>query len=100
MAALGNGERCLYIDDAALAWRRLADEIMVLDVTRSKYYVIKGSGTILWERAALQSEPSTFDAMVTALVDEYGISEEQARGDVDVFLAELDALGLLAAPRA
>jgi len=75
-----------------LEWKRIDDEIVVLDGRASCYLSIEGSGVSLW--AALETGASR-EQLVAALVDEYDIEPDRAGHDIDVFLADLAERGLL-----
>ena len=74
-----------------LHWRRVDDEIVVLD--GSRYLSINASGVALWP---LLAEGADREALVRRLVDEFGIDSARAGVDVDAFLEDLGAKGLLA----
>ncbi len=76
-----------------LTWQVVGDDVVVLDLEGSVYLKVNGSGRVLWE-ALIQ--PSNESQLVARLVEQYGISEEQAAGDVRAFLADLRARDLLA----
>jgi hypothetical protein len=75
-----------------LTWQIAGDDVVVLDLAGSVYLKLNGSGRVLWEHLA---EPTTERRLVTALVDAYGIDESLAETDVDAFLVDLRARGLL-----
>lgn len=70
----------------ALAWREVGDEVIAIDLRRSLYLSLNGSGTLLWRAMA---DGSTRAGLVRLLREEFGIDEEQATGDVDAFIVEL-----------
>ena len=74
-----------------LHWRRVDDEIVLLD--GSRYLSINASGVALW---ALLAEGTDRDALVRRLVDVFGIDSDRAGLDVDAFVEDLEAKGLLA----
>ena len=76
-----------------LEWKQIDDEIVALDARRAEYLSIEGSGTSLWH-ALLTG--ATRSELVDSLIARYGIDEERAGADVDVFVADLAAKGLLA----
>jgi hypothetical protein len=77
-----------------LEWKLVDDEIVALDVRKSRYLSIDGSGVMLWQALAAGTNR---DQLVTALVDRYGIEETRAALDTDTFLSDLSKHGLLAA---
>jgi hypothetical protein len=74
-----------------LHWRRVEDEIIVLDGAR--YLSINAAGAELWP---LLTEGTDRDALVARLVEVFEIDAAQAAADVDGFLADLREQGLLA----
>jgi hypothetical protein len=78
-----------------LAWRRLGDEIMVLDLSSSTYFSVGGAGTFLFE--TLGTGDLDEAALVDALVTQYEVDPGTARRDVTAFLSGLRDAGLLVA---
>jgi Coenzyme PQQ synthesis protein D (PqqD) len=76
----------------ALHWRELDGDVIALDGKRSNYLAANSSGALLWRAL---SEGATRDGLADALVAAYGIKSDRALADVDAYLAELDAQGLL-----
>jgi hypothetical protein len=82
----------LKIDDVAVEWRRVEDEVIALDVARREYFAINDSGTVLWP---LLVEGATEQQLVDALAARFGLPETVATGDVMAFLSTLDDRALL-----
>ena len=80
----------LRTDD--LTWQELDGEIVVLDLRSSKYFVINGSGTHLWERLA--TDASTED-LANELATTYAVSSATAREHAAEFVRDLRHKGLL-----
>src|SRR5688572_32970880 len=57
-------------------------------------YTLNEIGTAVWDALA---SPTSVARIVDLLVAEYDVTAEQARRDVDGFLADLDKLGLVQA---
>ena len=87
-------QRKLQLRSEALAWREVGDETVALDLDASLYLATNSSGTLLWNELAAGT---TRDALVSRLVQVYGIEPRVAAADVDEFLAALEANGLLEA---
>ncbi len=83
----------LRLRSDGLSWRELDGEIVALDGDKSIYVATNRSGTLLWQKLA---EGASRDQLVEELVAAFGISPETAAADVDGFLADLRAKGLLA----
>lgn len=75
-----------------LSWREIDDEVIALDHRTSAYVSVNASAVSLW-RALVSG--ATKAQLVHLLVEGYGIEREPAAADVDAFLAELSAQGLL-----
>jgi hypothetical protein len=71
-----------------LEWREVEGEIVALDLDKSVYLAANASGAVMWR---MLSEGTTREALVEALVANYGIEVAAAQGDVDTFIGELDA---------
>jgi Coenzyme PQQ synthesis protein D (PqqD) len=75
-----------------VVWCEVGDEVVALDNRAVNYVSTNGAGGRLWKALV---EGATRDALVQQLVDAYGIDGQRAGQDVDVFLADLAAAGLL-----
>jgi hypothetical protein len=73
-------------------WRRVGDEIVVLDLADSRYLGVNPAGAVLWP---LLGRGSSRDELADALVDAYGVGADTAREDVDRFVADLERHGLV-----
>lgn len=73
-------------------WQKVQDEIIILDLDRSTYFRLNGTGTFLWE---LLREPDSEDQMVQALMGRYDVDEARAQEDVRAFVETLTANGFL-----
>jgi hypothetical protein len=73
-------------------WRELEGELVAVDVASSRYLGANGSGLLLWRALA---EGTGRDDLVTRLVAAFGITRERAGADVDRFVEDVAALGLL-----
>jgi hypothetical protein len=82
----------LRTDD--LSWREIDDEVIAVDVETSTYLGANKAGTLLWRR--LGGGGATRQELADLLVEAYGIEPERARADVESFLDDLAAKGLLA----
>lgn len=75
-----------------LAWRAVDDELIAIDVRDSAYLSANDSGLLLWSALAAGA---TRDDLVGRLTEAYGLDAETAGVDVDAFLGDLRARGLL-----
>jgi hypothetical protein len=76
-----------------LTWREVDGETVLLDLESSIYLTTNRTGTFLLRQ--LTEERSRPD-LIAALTAEYGVDEERAGGDVDMFVDMLEARHLLA----
>lgn len=82
----------LRLRGEGLEWRLLEGEVVALDSSTDKYLSLNRTGAVLW--AAL-AEGATRENLLARLKEEFDVDEEPAARDLDVFLATLDAQGLL-----
>jgi hypothetical protein len=80
----------LKVDD--VVWRDAEDELVVLELSTSVYLTLNGTAKLLWEAL---SGGATTETLVETLIREYEIDSEQARADVEGFLAVLTERNLL-----
>jgi len=78
---------------ADLHWQVIDGEVIALEARRSHYLAANAAGAILWR--ALE-EGSTRSGLAQRLVDTYGVDRDRALADVDTYLGQLAAQGLLA----
>ena len=84
----------IRLDPRSVSWREVDGEILALDVVSSTYLGTNGVGALLWKALAVGTSR---DRLVSLLLSEYDVGEIQAANDVDEFLSDLAAQGLLAA---
>jgi hypothetical protein len=75
-----------------LLWSRVGEEVVILDQRTEMYLGINPTGAVLWDLLVAGCRPAE---LVSRLADEYGVSTDVARRDVDVFLGSLRDQGLL-----
>jgi hypothetical protein len=75
-----------------LHWLEADGEIVALDERSLMYLNANPAGSVLWQSLA---RGTTRDALVQEILDEFEVDEATANADVDRFLADLDARGLL-----
>lgn len=78
--------------DTGLSWRSVEDEVLALDVQSSEYLGVNRTGALLWRELA---DGASRAGLVERLVAETGIDAQRAGNDVDVFLDQLRARGLV-----
>lgn len=82
----------LQIDQRAVAWREVEGQIVALDLDDDMYLAVNEAGAVLWP---LLVEGADRPELVDALTDTFDIDRERASQDVERFVADLQARGLL-----
>lgn len=75
-----------------VSWREIDGELVILDLSSSKYLTTNRTGTVLMR---LLTEDRTVDELASALVTEFEISRRQAVEHVGQFVQTLQGKGLL-----
>lgn len=75
-------------------WRRLDNEIVVLDLEGAVYFSVNASGLAVWP---LLESGATAGEMAAVISRTFGVDEPRAAADVDAFVKDLRRHGLLAA---
>lgn len=75
-----------------LTWRRISDEVIILDLDRSVYLALNQSAAVLWEKLA---DGATSDDLEQLLVAEFGVDVAHAQSDVAAFLASCERENLV-----
>jgi hypothetical protein len=73
-------------------WRVLDTETLVVDVKGGMLYPLNAVATRIWQ---LCDGTRSVEAIGRALIDEFEAGEATVRADVDRFIGELEAAGLL-----
>jgi Coenzyme PQQ synthesis protein D (PqqD) len=82
----------LRLREDGVVWRSAAGEIVGLDFESAGYFGANAAAACLWP---LLAQGTTRDELVRRLADEFSLEREQAGVDVDAFVSELRASGLL-----
>jgi hypothetical protein len=80
------------VASGSLEWRRVDDEIVILNTKSARYLSLNRVGAMLWP---LVHEGADEAVLSRVLVDRYGLDPRQAADDVDTFVRELAAHGIL-----
>lgn len=75
-----------------LQWLEADGDVVALDEQSLLYLSTNASGALLWQALA---RGTTREELVGLLADAYGLERERAAGDVERFLADLEARELL-----
>ena len=70
----------------------LEDESVLLDLASENYLGLDAAGTRVWQ---LIDDGETMRSVVATMLDEYDTNEETLGGDLDEFLNDLQAQGLI-----
>lgn len=79
----------------AVATADLGGESVLLDPVSGRYFGLNEVGTRIFE---LLGEPRSVSSIVDVLVQEYEVSEDQLRRDVEQFVSEMMSRGLVETP--
>ena len=77
-----------------LAWRRVGEETVILNLDTSQYLNLNSTGSVLWE--TLSEAPASVDEMVARLLADFDVPADDARADVQDFVDRCMVEGLLA----
>ena len=72
--------------------RQVGDETVILDLGSGMYFGLDPVGARIWQ---LHSEGQHVDAVVSTLLGEYHVTEDQLRHDVSGLISELASRGLV-----
>jgi hypothetical protein len=75
-----------------VAWRKVADEAIILDAETAVYYSLDGAGLRMWE---LLGEGKTGGEIARLLAGEFDATEETLREDFAELLGRLKREGLI-----
>ena len=81
-----------HLCEESVVFTELDGEAVLLNVESGIYFGLDATGTRMW---GLVSEGLTDDEILARLLDEYDVSCEQLRVDIDAFLEALRAQGLV-----
>ena len=70
----------------------LRDEAAILNMATGAYYGLDAVGAMIWQRI---ERPTSFGEINAALLSEYDVAPECAKQDLDRFVQELVAAGLV-----
>jgi PqqD family protein of HPr-rel-A system len=92
---MNNAKPTIWCREEALPFQRLDEETIVVDPRSREVHLLNETAARIWE---LLETASSLDELVEALGEEYdGASPEDLRREVEAFLGDLGAKGLIAA---
>jgi PqqD family protein of HPr-rel-A system len=68
----------------------LDDEVVLIDADSGEFFAIKDSALAIWQRLDKESD---LDRVIAGLCEDFDVSAEQCRADVEVFVAQLAERG-------
>jgi Coenzyme PQQ synthesis protein D (PqqD) len=83
----------LRLRPEGVEWREIDGEVVALETGRSIYLAANPAGALLWARLA---EGATRDDLIAALRAQWPLEPDRAAADVDAFVDQVRAHGLLA----
>ncbi len=78
--------RLRIADPEQLQWRRVGEEVVILDLRTSTYLALNPAGAILWEALA---QGASRDELAGRIEAQFGLAREAALADVDTVLEQL-----------
>lgn len=78
-----------------VTWREIDGDLVILDLRSSTYFTANASASVLMKALV---EGRTDAELQKSLIDEYGITPEQAQTDIQSFVHGLSQAGLLEEP--
>lgn len=91
---VGLAERALRLRVRDLDWQPVEDEVVAIDLERSRYLAVNRAGALLWPDLA---EGTTRARLVTRLMEAFSVDENRAESDVEAFISWLEHERLLEA---
>lgn len=76
-----------------LAWQKLEDEAVIIDIPARVAVGLNAAGLFIWERL----EQNVENEITRMLADQFEINLEKARSDVASFLEEMTSRGFIEA---
>ena len=80
------------VDENAVAWRRVEDQIVVIAIATNRHVRLSEKGSRLWLALV---DGSSFAGLVQLLRDNYGLVEDRARVQAEAFLQLCASRGFL-----
>jgi len=81
-----------YIRNKETITGSLHDHLVMLDIQKGKYFSLNPVGTRIWQ---LLESPLTIDEICKHLLEEYDVSPEQCKQEVEEHLIEMKNLELV-----
>lgn len=88
----GIGPDSLLTRSTDLVFSEVDDEITMMHVETGRYYGLNRVGAAVWQ---LLEEPARLGAVCDALVERFEVEPEQCRAEVEAFVSQMAAEGLV-----
>jgi hypothetical protein len=82
----------IRIRAGVVEWREVEGEVVALDLRNKTYLAVNRTGAAIWP--ALMSGADR-EELLALLLENFGVSQDEAAADLDAFLAELAEQDLL-----
>ena len=83
----GDVKNCNWRHSSHIAWRKVADEAVILDMDTAVYYSLNEVGTRIWE--LLVAGGRSVPEVIQAVAEEYDAAEGSIQRDVHEFIRNL-----------
>ncbi|MFI5350572.1 MAG: PqqD family protein [Elusimicrobiota bacterium] len=81
-----------YKHAAHVAWRRVENEGVILDLNSSNYFSLNDVGVLIWEKLG---SGESLESVQAAVCEEFDVPPDQALRDIKALVKELTGKGLL-----
>lgn len=85
-------ERRYTVVGESLSWREVDGEVVILDLSSSKYLALNGPAALMWKRLAVGASPAE---LAELLLQTYEVDAARAGSDARAFLADCTERGLV-----
>lgn len=71
---------------------QIDDDLVMMDIAKGSYFALNSVATRIWH---LLESPLTADVLCSLLMQEYEVSAEECRADIEEHLSTMQQLGLI-----
>ena len=86
-------ESVVYLPARNAAYRKIGNEVVIVDTANNRMMTLNGSGTAIW----MMLDGRSIREIVDAIVDSFLVERDRAIEDVYAFLSEMESRGLVIA---
>lgn len=80
------------VDKNRILWRKVEDEVVILDIDSGYYYTLSETGVIIWEMLVDGKSP---DEISSRIAEDYDVDKARAQADIKGILKNLEAENLV-----